>query len=149
MEISSPSSEKYRNKIIHSSPLFLILHSMIRFDPKTLTSWKERNIENISISITDTGCAWHKIKVEEKSNPLMNHTIKQDNISISLMEGHLWLLESSMVTWTGKKWILTSEKINTRCGCGSSFSIKSGNAIQDKVTQMKLAMKEKKEGIHK
>ena len=50
-----------------------------------------------------------------------------------------------MITWTGEKWILTSKNINTRCGCGSSFSIKSGDALQDKISQMKLAMKEKKE----
>lgn len=117
---------------------------MIRFDPKTFASWKEKHVYSIAISITNTGCAWHKIQIEEELNPHMDHIIKQDDLTISLMQEHLSLLEWSLVTWTGKKWILTSNKINTRCGCGSSFSIKSGNDIQDKITQMKLAMKEKK-----
>lgn len=122
---------------------------MIRFDPKTLTSWKERNIHDITIIITNTGCAWHKIKIEEWNTKPMDYTLKQDDLHISLMQKHLTLLEWSMITWTGEKWILTSKNINTRCGCGSSFSIKSGDALQDKISQMKLAMKEKKEWIHK
>jgi hypothetical protein len=78
----------------------------------------------------------------------MDYMIEQEGIKISLMQSTLPYLDGSMITWTGKKWILTSEKINTRCGCGSSFSLKSGNAIQDKIAQMRLAIKEKKEGIH-
>jgi Fe-S cluster assembly iron-binding protein IscA len=121
---------------------------MIRFDPRTLTSWHDRGIDAISITITDTGCAGHKVRVEEGSDESMDHIVHQDGIKISLMHSTFSYLDGSMITWTGKKWILTSEKINTRCGCGSSFSLKSWNAIQDKIAQMKLVMKEKKEGVH-
>ena len=121
---------------------------MIRFDKNTENSWKERSIKNISIRITNTGCAGHKIQVEEWINPDIQNSIIQGDMNLYISVSDLNQLENSLLTWTGKKWILVSEKIHTRCGCGSSFSLKSGNPIQDKITQMKLAMKEKKEWIH-
>lgn len=121
---------------------------MIKFDPKTIASWKERNITAISCIVTNTGCAGHKIRIQEGRDALIDFSVGQDGMTLHISEKDWHTLDGSMITWTGKKWILTSNSVNTRCGCGSSFSLKTGNPLQDKVAQMKLAIKEKKEGIH-
>lgn len=121
---------------------------MITFDSKSIASWKERQITAISCIITDSGCAGHKIQIKEERDPLLNYSFSIDSLRVYLRKEDEKLLEKSRITWTGKKWILTSDKINTRCGCGSSFSLKSGNAIQDKIAKIKLIIKEKNEGTH-
>ena len=57
---------------------------MIQFDPKTLTSWKERNITIISCIVTDTGCAGHKIVVQEGHDTHMDSSLEQDGMTIYL-----------------------------------------------------------------
>ncbi len=121
---------------------------MIRFDPTTRASWKERGVHTISCIVTDSGCAGHKIMIREEGNNNLDFILEQDGLIIHLSEKYLPFLEDSTLTWTGKKWIAKSDMINTRCGCGSSFSLKSWNALQDRISQMKLAMKQKKEGVH-
>jgi hypothetical protein len=44
---------------------------------------------------------------------------------------------------------MKSESINNHCGCGKSFSLKTGDVLTDKIQSMKLVMKQKREGIHK
>jgi hypothetical protein len=51
---------------------------MIQFDSRTIASWQERHISDISITITDTGCAGHKIRIDELRDPTMDHMIIQD-----------------------------------------------------------------------
>ena len=98
---------------------------MIQFDPHTLASWKERHISHISIIVTDTGCAGHKIRIEEGVHIDTDSTLEQDGLTLSMKREYLASLDGSRITHTGKKWILTSSEVNTRCGCGSSFSLKS------------------------
>lgn len=37
----------------------------ITFDTHTLADWESRDIRDISVIITDTGCAGHKIAIRE------------------------------------------------------------------------------------
>ena len=43
------------------------------------------------------------------------------NISIYTKEQDRKILENAYITFTGEKWILKSDEILTRCGCGKSF----------------------------
>lgn len=98
---------------------------MLRLDPKSLISWRERGIHTISCIVTDSGCAGHKIMITEEGNTNLDSILEQDGLIIHLSKKYLPFLEHATLTWTGKKWIAKSDQINTRCGCGSSFSLKS------------------------
>jgi Fe-S cluster assembly iron-binding protein IscA len=121
---------------------------MIHFDKKTLEQWKKDGTQNISIFFYESGCAGTKIKVELEKIPSCNQEIIQGFLCISLKSNEFHLIDEWRITQVGKKWIFTSPKINTRCGCWSSFSLKSESPLQDKIAQMKLAMKQKRDGIH-
>ncbi len=79
----------------------------------------------------------------------MDQEISIPPLSVWVNKNEESLFSEAFISWNGKKWILKSEAINTRCGCGSSFSVKSGNTLHDKIERTKLAIKQKKEGIHK
>lgn len=50
-----------------------------------------------------------------------------------------------MLTLANGKWIFTQkDNILTRCGCGKSFSFKSGNEAKDKITLLKAKLKQYK-----
>ena len=120
----------------------------IHFDSQILKKWKENNVKNISIAIIARWCAGNKIQITEWTID-GNAVHIYESLSIHYEKKYESVLNGSRLTWTGKKWILTSLSIHARCGCGSSFSLKSGNPLQDKLTQIKLAMKQKRDGIHK
>ncbi|MBP9812483.1 hypothetical protein KBC86_03810 [Candidatus Gracilibacteria bacterium] len=122
---------------------------MIHFDKKTLDQWKNDGIKNISLFFYESGCAGTKIQVETKKNPECDTEIIQDSLCFFVRRSEFELIDEGHITQVGKKWIFTSPNINTRCGCGSSFSLKSESPLLDKVAQMKLMMKQKREGIHR
>jgi Fe-S cluster assembly iron-binding protein IscA len=121
---------------------------MLRFDPKTLTSWKTRDITHVSCEVIDGGCAGQKLLITEDISELCDSTLFTDGITVHARRRDISYFEDAYITHVGNQWILSSEAVNTRCGCGKSFSLKSDNPIQDKIARMKLAMKQKKEGIH-
>jgi hypothetical protein len=45
-------------------------------------------------------------------------------------------------------WILASDSINARCGCGSSFQRKTGNLIVDRALRAKELIRQKKKKAH-
>lgn len=122
---------------------------MIHFDKKTLEAWKNENIDTISLYFYESGCAGTKIGVETKKLPDCEIQVIQDAFHIYMRKSEVSLIENGHITQVGKKWIFTSPNINTRCGCGSSFSLKTNSAIQDKVARMKLAIQQKRDGVHK
>lgn len=53
-------------------------------------------------------------------------------------------IDGSIITLVGEKWILgKNESILTRCGCGKSFSFKSGNEAKDKIAILKAKLRKK------
>ena len=120
----------------------------MKFDKATLEIWKKEGVKNVSCTFVEKGCAGTKIQVSTEILPSTEHTFTQDDILIYVRPEEASFFMRSTLTHVGSKWIVKSEDINTRCGCGSSFSLKSLNPIQDKIARMKLAIKQKKEGIH-
>lgn len=54
-------------------------------------------------------------------------------------------IDNGTLTLAGEKWIFSQkDSILTRCGCGKSFSFKSGNDAQDKITLLKAKLKQYK-----
>ncbi|MBP6981554.1 hypothetical protein KBB25_02160 [Candidatus Gracilibacteria bacterium] len=117
------------------------------FDQKTIQDWKERNIREISLSVINKGCAGQKILVTEERNQFFIEQGSQDGITLWIDSEYKKFFEGARITHVGTKWIVASNEVNTRCGCGSSFSLKK-SPLQDKIARTKLAIKEKKEGIH-
>ena len=121
---------------------------MIIFDPLTLKDWKNRGVTDVSLSLLKAGCAWEKIQIEESKNPTMQEGEDTDGITFHFFSEERGFFQNSRITHVKNKWILTNENINTRCGCGSSFSRKTGNPMHDKIAQMKEKLRQKKEKTH-
>ncbi len=122
---------------------------MIHFDKKTLSNWKEMDIKTISVYFYESGCAWTKIQVEIGKSPLCDREIFQEWLTFYVKNNEFHLIDEWKITHVWNKWIFQNSTINTRCWCWSSFSLKSESPLQDKIARMKLAMKEKKDWIHK
>ena len=120
---------------------------MILFQKKQIEYWKQEQINDISCVIIQSGCAGYKLSVTPGIHTQTDMILEQDGIYIHIESRYSKLYENARATEVQGKWILTSEQIGTRCGCGSSFSISTGNPIQDKISQLKLKMKKKKEGL--
>ncbi len=123
-------------------------HNTMIFDKNTRTSWQKNNIKAISLLIEKKWCAWEKVEVVEGISPLTTLLEHVDDTDIYARPHDHEFLRNLKITWVNGKWIVSSDAIMTHCGCGSSFSRKTGNPLQDKIREMKLRMKEKKEGIH-
>lgn len=122
---------------------------MLRFDPVSLKAWKAKGITEISCFMVARGCAGSKIEVIEGKSP---HCDTQININEHLVcwipQTDVLLFENAFITASGKKWLIKSQAINTRCGCSESFALKTGNPKIDKIALLKLKMKQAKEGVH-
>lgn len=68
------------------------------------------------------------------------------NFQIFALKNETEFLDGSFISAdpTGKKLILTNpQKVLTRCGCGKSFSFKSGNEAKDKISLLRKKLKQK------
>ncbi len=111
---------------------------MLKFDPQTTTDWQTRNIENISIEFISSGCEGTSIKIHE--NMILDSYLSLDTgikTTIYIDTNHKETLENAYITHTGGKWIMKSESVLTRCGCGKSFGIKTGDSKIDKIRLLK------------
>ncbi len=50
-------------------------------------------------------------------------------------------LDEARVTRTEKGWIFSHPSVQTRCGCGQSFALSSGDPRQDKIQALRLRLK--------
>ncbi|MBX9808939.1 hypothetical protein K2X92_00935 [Candidatus Gracilibacteria bacterium] len=120
---------------------------MLKFDPQTYTTWKEKGVGNISIEFISSGCEGTSIKISENTITdgfsLLNNG-ETHHIAIYTKEQDQKILENAYITHTGGKWILKSEEILTRCGCGKSFGIKTGDPKIDKIRLLKSKLSKSK-----
>jgi len=119
------------------------------FDKNTIIDWEARGITDVSCFLVARGCAWEKIQVTEWVVEGMDKkTISQNNITFHTRSFESDFFSDIRITRSWVKWIVSWEAINTHCGCGSSFSRKTGNLLQDKVARMKELIRQKKEKAH-
>jgi Fe-S cluster assembly iron-binding protein IscA len=122
---------------------------MAQFDKRTLDDWKQRDIADVSYFLIERGCAGQKVAVFEEISPDMDHRYTgQENITFHTRSIETDFFSDIRITHAGSKWIVSGNAINTHCGCGSSFSRLTGNALQDKITRTRELIRQKKEKVH-
>jgi hypothetical protein len=122
---------------------------MLKFDPQTILDWKARNIELISVEFTQAGCEGTSIWIRE--NVILNDFSNLDNeywILIYCDSNKKEILNNAYITHTGVKWIMKSDDVLTRCGCGKSFGIKTGDSKIDKIKLLKAKLSKNKKAHH-
>ncbi len=98
---------------------------MLTFDPKTYLDWKDRNIKTVSIEFINSGCAGTSIRIIEDKiksgfGEISNH---DSSVNIYTEVGNKLTLKDAYITHAKGKWIMRSDAVLTRCGCGKSFGI--------------------------
>ncbi len=122
---------------------------MVKFDPQTILDWKKRNIEHISIEFASKGCEGTSIWIHE--NIILSEYSKIDNeywIPMYCDTTRKELLDTAYITHVGIKWIIKSDDILTRCGCGKSFGIKTWDSKIDKIRLLKAKLSKNKKSHH-
>ena len=120
---------------------------MLKFNPQTYTDWKDRNITTVSIELIPLGCEGTSLKIHENTvleNYKLLETIETIAVYADLKD--TITLKDAYITRTGNKWIMKSSAIITRCGCGKSFGVATGNTKKDKILILKSLLS-KKTGI--
>jgi Fe-S cluster assembly iron-binding protein IscA len=115
-------------------------------DKNSIQSFLEKDIHNIFISFIQSGCAGTKISVETEfdSVGLVSSPIVDGLIAFYRQEEQE-VLESGHITFVKGKWLFSSEKVQDRCGCGSSFSFEKKLIDTNKLTKLQgLFGKDKK-----
>ena len=119
------------------------------FDSRTISDWQTRGITDVSCFLIARGCAGEKVQVIEGIEADMdNSESNKHGITFHTRASESTFFQGIRITYVWQKWIVSWDNVNTHCGCGSSFSRKSGNPIQDKVARMKERMRQKKEKAH-
>ena len=121
---------------------------MIQFDKNTLDRWEENDIKNISLEFISSGCEWTELRVHENSIlPKYEYIENSGGFDFYTRKENTEQCKNLIVTSVKGKWIVKSEAILSHCGCGKSFSLKTGDAKFDKIRLLKskLAKKPKHE----
>lgn len=123
---------------------------MLKFDPQTYLTWKQAGIHHISIEFIASGCEWTSIKIHEntKLNEYIEITWTHQDIQIFAHPSNSKILDNAYITHTWNKWIMKSEEVLTRCGCGKSFWIKTGDPKIDKLRLLKSKLAKNKSTHH-
>ncbi|MBC7498526.1 hypothetical protein H7170_02670 [Candidatus Gracilibacteria bacterium] len=122
---------------------------MLKFDPITLADWQSRHIGSISIEFIPSGCEGTSIAIHE--NMILPGYVTLPNSSDILtytLPDSVLTLREAYITHTGKKWIMKSDSVLTRCGCGRSFGIATGDSKIDKIRLLKSKLAKSKGIIH-
>lgn len=98
------------------------------FDPVTITDFTTRSVSAVLVRLVARGCEGTKVEVLE--NPpaelltgSMEGTIESlPSVRIYINEADVNRLQGAKVIAAKGKWFLQSPNIQSRCGCGSSFS---------------------------
>ena len=119
---------------------------MLKFDPITLADWKTRDIRSISLEFIASGCegtsiAIHECTILPSYIPIPNGSL---DIVVYIADWGEPTLSGAYITRTGKKWIMKSESVLTRCGCGRSFGIATWDNKIDKIRLLKSKLAKSK-----
>ncbi|MDD2916667.1 MAG: hypothetical protein PHH70_02370 [Candidatus Gracilibacteria bacterium] len=116
-------------------------------DTNSIRSFLDADIHEIFISFTSGGCAGTKVSVETKFDRtgLVSSPITDSLVAFYKQEERE-LLAGGRITFVKGKWIFSSDKVQDRCGCGSSFSFEKKLIDTDKLAKLQgIFGKKKKE----
>lgn len=106
---------------------------MLKLDKNTVNEYESSGIEKLKVFMYEAGCSGKKVNMETDFEPT-DDLIKLDNeYSFDLYvpkedKEHLEYASITRVvkadhTWVAKtRYIFTSEEVEDRCGCGTSFA---------------------------
>lgn len=93
----------------------------MKFDPKTLQSWHHTNIKEVSIELIKSGCAGSSVHIKEGHLEHLTASMTIEAIVYYFDPSARDILRNAHITAVNGKWILKSDAILNRCGCGKSF----------------------------
>ncbi len=117
---------------------------MIQFDKNTLDRWEENNIYTISLEFISAWCEWTELRVHENIIlPEYEFVENSGKFVFYTQKQNLEQCKTLTITLVKGKWIVKSEAILSHCGCGKSFSLKTGDAKFDKIRLLKSKLTKK------
>ncbi|MFA6091227.1 MAG: hypothetical protein WC774_05655 [Candidatus Gracilibacteria bacterium] len=118
-------------------------------DKNSIQTFLDEGIYTIFISFIQSGCAGTKVSVvtEFDQTNLVSAPINENLIAFYRAD-EKDILEQGNITFAKGKWIFTSEKIQDRCGCGSSFSFEKKIIDSGKLTKLQEIFGKRKKGLH-
>lgn len=118
-------------------------------DKNSIQTFLEKDIHGIFISFIQSGCAGTKVSVETEFDQtnLVSAPINENLLAFYRAE-EKDILEQGYITFAKGKWIFSSEKIQDRCGCGSSFSFEKKIIDSSKLAKLQEIFGKRKKGLH-
>ncbi len=111
----------------------------MRIDKNTLEDWNNRWVTLVTIELINAGCDGTEIRIHEwvYKDTYRGISIENSDITAYVSDSNKSIFENAILTKVKGKWLLKSEEVLTHCGCGKSFSLKSGNLRADKIKLLK------------
>ena len=118
-------------------------------DKNSIQSFLEQDIHEIFISFIQSGCAGTKVSVQTEFDrtSLISAPIADNHIAFYKPE-ELNILEWGRITFAKGKWLFSSEKVQDRCGCGSSFSFEKKLVDSSKLAKLQELFGKRNKGLH-
>jgi hypothetical protein len=118
---------------------------MLQISKHILDDWNTRWVTRVSLELVEKGCEGTTLLVHEDQIPEGTAPLSYllSGIEIYTKQEHISLFDHAVISSALGKWILKSEDVLTRCGCGKSFSLKTGNIRADKIRLLKSKLAKK------
>lgn len=117
-------------------------------DKNSIQRFLDTDIHSVFISFVRSGCAGTKVSVqtEFEETGLVSSPLTPELTAFYRKEEQE-ILEHGHITFAKGKWLFSSEKIQDRCGCGSSFSFEKKLVDTGKLAKLQKIFGKKK-GLH-
>lgn len=117
-------------------------------DKNSIQSFLDAGTSSVFISFVQSGCAGTKISVqtEFEETGLISSSLTPELTAFYRKEERE-VLGQGYITFAKGKWLFSSEKIQDRCGCGSSFSFEKKLIDTGKLAKLQGIFGRKK-GLH-
>ncbi|MDD2891431.1 MAG: hypothetical protein PHQ95_00530 [Candidatus Gracilibacteria bacterium] len=115
-------------------------------DKNSIQSFLNARVSAIFISFIQGGCSGTKVSIETEFDRtgLVGSQITEGLTAYYRKEEQV-ALEQGRITSVNEKWIFSSDKVQDRCGCGSSFSFEKKLIDSKKLTKLQGIFGKKKE----
>ncbi|MDD5376954.1 MAG: hypothetical protein PHH16_02445 [Candidatus Gracilibacteria bacterium] len=117
-------------------------------DKNSIRSFSDTGIHSVFISFVQSGCAGTKVSIQTEFSEtgLVSSPITRE-LTAFYREEEKEALEQGQITFAKGKWIFSSKKVQSRCGCGESFSFEKKLIDPKKLAKLQ-GIFGKKKGIH-
>ena len=118
-------------------------------DKNSIQSFLDQDIHEITISFVQSGCAGTKVSVqtEFEKTGLISAPITDSLVAFYKPEERE-VLEAGRITFAKGKWLFSSDRVQDRCGCGSSFSFEKKLVDSSKLAKLQELFGKRKKGLH-